>query len=258
MRQFLGPFLAIVLIVSTLVGMIAWMSAINPREPALGWGLRIATAILFPASLIALVALALRKESVPDFLSKLRQPRMGRGGVIFAFDCIVRDGWASIEIHYQNRFSNPANVFVTLAPSRSFTMTRNRIEPVAVQFVCGPAAYGIIHLPVGLRREYQGQVQSFDVAEQTEYPQGTGAILRNVVGPKISSLNFSELKMATVALARLALGEQLVTPKFQSRVKLWLPKRVSEPSKVTPPITQEELWTLSQSDDTTPDEKRKP
>jgi len=243
MKRLLFPLLTMLVLASAPIGMIGWMSEINPREPAVSWTIRIATAILFPTSLIGLVALAMKPETVPDFLGQLKQPRMGRGDIVFVFDCIARDGWACLEIYYQNRYSKAANVAVAVQPSQNFTMSRNKIDPVLVQFACGPAAYGIVHVPIAIQREYQGKSQQFDVAEQTDFPDGTGPILRNVVGPEMSKLNMNDFLRSVVALVKMAVTGHLASVKFQSRVQLNLPMRVAE-SGQPPPISQDEIWTL--------------
>ena len=129
LKPFASLTLAGLLIASTLFGLVAWISPINPQEAAFNWGLRIGSLIVFPASLIGLIYLLSRPESVPDFLAKLSKPRIGRGGVLFVFDCAARDGWAWIDVYYQNRYTNPANVTVALQPSQNFVMKRNDIEP---------------------------------------------------------------------------------------------------------------------------------
>jgi hypothetical protein len=246
MTQLLRPVLGILVIVSSIFGMVSWMSAINPREATFDWTVRIATAIVFPASLFGLIVLLMQPESVPDFLGRVKARRIGRGGIVFAFECIARDEWASVEIHYQNRFPKPANVAVAVQPSQGFTMQRNKIDPILVQFACGPAAYGIVHVPIALAREYQGRARLFDVAESTEYPEDMGTALRNVVGPEMSKIDVPALKTAVVALKRLAATGYLVGLKMQSRVKVALPVEVSDSSENLPPISHEEVWTLPQ------------
>ncbi len=247
MKQFIGLSLTLILVLSTLGGGVSWLSPINAAEPTFSWTVRIATAILFPVSLVGLIVMAAQPESVPDFLEALGKRRMGRGGVLFVFDCVARDRLAWLEIHYQNRFDKPAYVAVAVQPSQNFTMARNEIDPVLVQFSCGPAAYGIIRVPIALRREYQGHQQLFDVAAQDEYPQGTGNCLRNTVGPEISKLNVLGLKTA-VALARFAATGHLVGLTIQSRVKLLLPLDVAEAADQLPAIQQDEQWVLPENE----------
>jgi len=247
MKPYVGLLLTLIILLSTLFGLVSWMSAINPAEAALGWTMRIASAILFLASLGGLIVLAKAPESVPDFLDALGKPRMGRGGVLFVFGCAARDGMAWLDVHYQNRFDKPANVAVAVQPSQNFTMSRNEIDPVLIQFSCGAAAYGVIRVPIALKREYQGHKQLFDVAAQNEYPHGTGNCLRNTVGPEMSKLNVSTLRTA-VALARFSVTGHLVGLKFQTRVKLLLPSDVAETTDQLPPIQQDEQWVLPADD----------
>jgi hypothetical protein len=245
MRLLATSVLTVLLLVSFLWGLIAWLSPINPHEATFGWGVRIATAAIFPASLVALIAILARPETVPDFLDKLKQPRIGRGGVLFVFDCQARDSWAWIDIHYQNRYTQPAEVTVGIEPSQNFLMTRNEIEPVLVQFECGAAAYGVIQVPIALKQEYQGKSQLFDVAAQIEYPSGMGECLRFVVGPEMSALGFSVLESASIRLARMALSGRPRGVKWQSRAKVNLPQGVADTKEGVPDIVQNERWTLA-------------
>jgi len=247
MRTFASISLSVLLVASALLGLIVWLSPINPGEAAFGWSIRIAAAVIFPASLIGLVVLASRPEKVPDFLAELPKPRMGRGGVLFVIDCAARDGWAWIDIHYQNRFANPAVVTVGFIPSQNFLMKRNEIDSVAVHSVCGPAAFGVVRVPIAIKQEYQGNSQSFDVASQADYPNGHGECLRNVVGPEISALGFSAFNSNAVTLAKIALTGHLKSIRWQSRVKLLLPQGVAEATSPEPKLVHEERWTLADS-----------
>jgi hypothetical protein len=245
MKAFASIALAGLLIASALFGLIAWLSEVNPREPALSWTIRVASVIAFPASLAGLIYLHSRPESVPDFLAKLNNLRFGRGGVLFVFECSAKNGWAWIDVHYQNRFAKPANVTVAILPSQNFVMKRNDIEPALFTFPCGPAAYGIIHVPIALKREYQGKPQQFDVSASYDYPDGTGECLRNVVGLEMSKVDFSFSKSTAVSLARMAISGRLAGVKSQSRVKVTLPQGVAESASEVPDLVQEELWTLA-------------
>ena len=246
LNSFTSIALAALLIISILVGLVAWMSPINPQEAMFNWGLRLGSLVAFPASLIGLIYLHSRPESVPDFLAKLDKPRIGRGSVLFVFDCAARNGWAWINVHYQNRFSNPANVTVALLPSQNFMMKRHDIEPVLFTFVCGAAAYGVIRIPVALKQEYQGNSQQFDVFATYDYPNGPGECLRNVVGVgEISKVSFSYTQSAAFSLAKMAITGGIGGVKAQSRVKVELPRNVADAANMAPDLIQEELWTLA-------------
>jgi hypothetical protein len=247
MKTFASITFTALLLVSAILGLIGWLSPIKPQEATFNWVVRIASAVVFPVSLVGLIYLASRPESVPDFLSQLRGPRIGRGGVLFVFECAARDGWTWIDIHYQNRFTNPANVTVAFTPSQNFLTKRNDIDPIAVTFTCGSAAYGTIHVPITIKHEYQGKPQQFDVASEVEYPNGHGECLRNVVGGEMSKVGFSLIDSAAVTLAKVVLTGRLLNVRWQSRVKVMLPRGVAESTDQMPDLFQEEHWTLADS-----------
>jgi hypothetical protein len=248
MKDWLRFAFTILLPVSAIGGIIVWVSSINPYSPTFSWTLRIASLVVFPGSLAGLFYLASLPESVPDFLSRLREPRIGRDGVLFVFECAARDGWTWIDIHYQNRYTNSAQVSVAFTPSQNFLMKRNDIDPIAVTFPCGPAAYGIIHVPIAMKQEYQGQSQKFDVASKEEYANGKGDCLRDIVGDEISKLDRSYFNSAGVKLASAVLTGGLPNIRWQSRVKVMLPQGVSESTNRMPSLIQDEQWTLADRD----------
>lgn len=245
MRGVTSILLAGLLVVSTLFGLVAWLSPINPRESTFNWTVRIASAVIFPASLAALIYLHSRPEKVPDFLSKRKNLRIGRGGVVFVFDAAARDGWAWIEVYYQNRFANRGNVTIALTPSQNLFMKRNDIEPALFTFPCGPAAFGVVRVPMAIKREYQGKSQQFDVGADLDYPNGLGECLRNSVGAEISTLDFSIAKSMVGSLAKVAISGRPMGVRFQSRVTVTLPTGVAASASDTPDLVQEEFWTLA-------------
>ena len=172
----------IVCIASVFFGLIAWLIPAVGPEATFSWSIRIASVVLGPLSLLILVVWALKPDPVPDFLAEISGPYFGRGGVLFAFEVVVRQGACWMTIHYQNRFANRAIVVAVVQPSQSFLGSRNDIPSVSVEFPCGPAGYGTVSVPLGIPRQYQGKRQSFDVGASARYPNGMGELLRNCVG----------------------------------------------------------------------------
>lgn len=51
MKQLGSLALVVLVLISALLGMISWPSAINPREPAFGRSVRVASAVIFSLSI---------------------------------------------------------------------------------------------------------------------------------------------------------------------------------------------------------------
>jgi len=249
-----GPFLyksifcllcVVVCVLSTLFGLIAWMTPATGPEATFRWSVRIGTAVLGPLSLLVLFLFALKPDPVPDLFAKISGPHFGRDGVLFAFKIAPRDGICWLTIHYQNRFANRANMVVLVQPSQNFLLSRNDIPSVIVEIPCGPAAYGVVSVAMGIHRQYQGKKQLFDVGANIQYPDGTGELLRNRVGAPISLADipgFGSLVLTGVQIA--ATGTPPLTLKSPSRVPFHLPIGVQESDDGLPELEHEQPWVL--------------
>jgi hypothetical protein len=232
----------LVLLASVIWGLIAWMTPAAGTEAAFRWSVRIGACILGPVSLFVLVANAVKADRLPDFLWEIPGRRFGRGGVIFAFEVASRDGLCWMRLHYQNRFDGRAEVAVLLMPSQGFLLEKSQIEPIAVQFSCGPAAYGIVSIPMAIGREYQGKQQSFDVGASVEYPEGTGELVRNGVGAPVSRFTVPSVRSMTKTVARVAIVGRPPFLGIPSRVTFRLPTGVREAGEL-PGMDLQEKWT---------------
>ena len=234
-----------VLFVSVIFGLAAWLIPIHDQEAVFGWTVRIGACVLGPLSLVGLIWLLAKSDQLPDLLWKVPGRHFGRDGVVFAFDVVVRDGIGYLRIHYQNAYEKDADVAVLVRPSQDFLMHRNDIEPIEVDFVCGPAAYGMIDVPWAIPAAYQGTKQSFDVGASIAYLNGTGKLLRNRVGEPLSSTSIPGAGSLLARLLRVALTGRLPcslgTP---TRVQFCLPTALREFGENTPDIEQREEWVL--------------
>jgi hypothetical protein len=189
-------------------------------------------------SLVVAVALAMKADRLHDFLWKVPGRHFGRGGVIFAFQMVSKDGICWAQIHYQNRFEKDAQLSVLMRPSRGFLLSRSEIEPIAVSFPCGPAAYGVVSVPLAIARRYQGTQQCFDVGSSIAYPDGTGELLRNRVGGEpISSVDIPGAGSLMKTIVKVALsGSPPFSLDIPSRARFRLPTGVRENAEDLPAV----------------------
>jgi len=223
----------------------AWMTPVVGPEATFRWSIRIGAVVLGPLSLLILFILALKPDPVPDFLANVSLAQFGRGGALFAFELVVKERVCWLAIHYQNRFAKRAVVTVAVQPSQNFLMSRNEMPSLTVETPCGPAAYGIVSVPMPILQQYQGKKQSFDVGASIQYPDGTGELLRNRVGRPISSADIPGFGSLISTVARVAVsGTPPLAVKSPTRVQLSLPTDVKEFADQLPDMEHEEKWVL--------------
>lgn len=246
------------LIASVLYGAISWLSPVG-ADAAFAWSVRFGTLIVGGLSLSTLLYFAAKPDPVPDFIWRLRETPFGRGGVVFVFRLVEKEGACWLAIHYQNRFAMRAVAKVVVQPSQNFNMTRNEISAVFADIACGPAAYGIVEVPLGIPRQYQGKKQLFDVGASIDYPDGQGALLRRSVGAPISSVETPGLGNLLSSAVKVALsGSPPSSLGIPTRVKLQLPTGIRDTVEGLPEFEHREEWTLPDVSDAVQPSAAKP
>jgi hypothetical protein len=236
----------VTLIASVMWGLIAWISPAAGPEATFRWSVRIGACVLGPLSLILLVVLAVKADRLPDFLWRVPGRHFGRGGVVFAFQVAPKDGVCWVKVHYQNRFEKGAQLSVLIRPSKGFISGPSEIEPIAVSFPCGPAAYGVVSVPLAIDHRYQGTQQCFDVGASIAYPKGTGELLRNRVGERMSSVEMPGPGSLVMTVVRVALsGHPPLSLGIPTRIRFRLPTCVRETAEGLPEIEHREEWVFS-------------
>ncbi len=105
------------------------------------------------------------------------KPYFDRQGFCFDIRGAVEDGYAVLEIHFQNRFSGPCQAKVMLRPSVRY-LFRPQWRPPPVFINCEGGAFGVAHVCVDVPKKFQGKNFSFEIFGATNYPQGRGEQLR--------------------------------------------------------------------------------
>ncbi|MEL7473452.1 MAG: hypothetical protein AAGK04_09060 [Planctomycetota bacterium] len=98
-------------------------------------------------------------------------------------------GQAEIALHYQNRFSGAAEAIVHLRPEHGAYSSHEGGVEVHMTFRAGSGAYGVIHQPIGIKAEHQGEPIRVEVAAAVRWPLGQGPRLRSHEGAAIGTFN---------------------------------------------------------------------
>ncbi len=232
-------------LVSLAGGMIAWTTPVDGPAAGFHWGLRVASLLLGVWGLLLVVIRAWRSDAAPDLLRRVAGRHFGRGGVLWAFDLDRREDVCRLLIYYQNRYRRPARATVVVQPSADLPLARAAIDPVVVQIPCGPAAYGVVRVPLAVQEEYQGTKLVFEVAASVDYPHGTGRLLRHRVGDELSPANIpGKLESVSQAQRVPVTGGLPLSQVRPSRVRLAVPRQVTGDHTRLPPLEHDELWHL--------------
>ena len=236
---------AAVCVACVVAGAMAWTVPANGPAAGFRWSMRIGAIVVGSLSLLILLGVALRRELVPDFISKIPGRRFGNDGVVFTFQMVQRDGIGWLAIHYQNEYEKAAQAKVVVRPAQNFLLTRNNIDLVTADIPCGPAAYGVVEIPLAIQSTYQGKNQLFDVGASVSYPNDQGMRLRSNFANDMSSADLPGAADAVVSAVRVGLtGNPSSALTVPSRVKLRLPVGVQKSAQGLPEVQHHEEWTL--------------
>jgi hypothetical protein len=89
---------------------------------------------------------------------------------------------AEISLYYQNRFDNPCEAVIHLRPRACSMYSHQGARDVHFAFTVQPGAYGVIHQPVAVPHECQGESVQVELAAAVRWPRGHGDCLRSRQG----------------------------------------------------------------------------
>ncbi|MCA9279075.1 MAG: hypothetical protein H6815_13950 [Phycisphaeraceae bacterium] len=234
------------LVIAILSLPVVALSLATNQPTALTWSVRIASILVCSVSILLLSYLMLRRDKVPDYLRRIDRAYYNCRGLCFAVASHNASGIGCIDIYYQNMHENPCFGQIALRLTPSLIGGRWIPEPIHAMFVCDPAAYGLVRVPIAIPEKKQGRVQYFDVGAEVEYPNGRGALLRFRNGRLMrTNTNFSNpTKQSLGFLGLFVLSPLLALMARSDRVKVTLPESVT--STLPDHVQQESLtiWKL--------------
>jgi hypothetical protein len=123
------------------------------------------------------------EDKLPDYLkAKIGPIYYEADGLSFKPTIRVNGDQAELCIFYQNRYENPVEAIVHLRPKGECFLIRNEVMDINFAFRVGGGDFGMIHQPIAVPRNLQGEVISMYVAAATYYPRSHGACWRRKPG----------------------------------------------------------------------------
>src|SRR5262249_32151751 len=138
---------------------------------------------------------------------------------------------------------------IALRPARGFFLGRGKMEPIAIEIKCEPAAFGTAKVAIPIPSELQGKRQSFDVGASVHYPNGKGRTPRFRDGIVLRANSDFGNAFATALTVAGALTGSIVwaTP---AKVTLDLPGGVSQDVANGSKPETKTLWKLGDEQQT--------
>jgi hypothetical protein len=227
-------FILTLLFIAALVwGVYAWIVlAVFPGlgEPAGGTLLHriasISLAFLFGATLVYIYRY---EDKLEDNLGKRTMGQYYEfDGLCFAPLVRVTENGndlnqAEISLYYQNRFEGPCEAVIHLRPPPDSIYSHKGARDVHFAFSVQPGAYGVIHQPIAVPHELQGEAIQIEMAAAVRWPRGHGDRLRSCQGRSCGTF---EVDWALAfRQSRHELGGEIEL-KHPTRVQLTMPENV--------------------------------
>jgi hypothetical protein len=247
MSDSLKSICTFLIIVALFAAFFGW---VDDRPNQLTWGLRIGGPALFAGAILVFLAAHYVPDDARDFLlEQFGNIGLDRNGFTFVIVPQTARGMLFLDMYFQNRFEGPCAADVHLRPFRSESHML-----VEFHVSCGPGAFGIMHLPVAVPRELQGQQQEFEVGANVSYPQGRGRMLRArrcatlTIGADFKNVVGELARIGSIVTLDFVLHPAILRkPDSTLTMTLSLPRGVATmlPKRVHPEL--ELLWSLDQS-----------
>lgn len=138
--------------------------------------------------LAALIYFLKVQDKLPDRLSRLTAGHyLEQDGLCFMPLVRVRqDGRghniAEISLYYQNRFGGECEAVIHMRPKDRAFFSHRGAADVHFAFRCDGGGFGVVHQPVAVRTECQGEAVEVLVAAAVRYPKTHGSVLRSRKG----------------------------------------------------------------------------
>ena len=130
------------------------------------------------------------EDNLPDQLSELIGSQYFEADGVCLFPVIRSSNVGpELSIYYQNRFENPASVVVHLRPTaESFVVIPGAVD-VHIAFMVGGGDVGIIHQPITVPSNIQGEIVEVEMVAESHYPRSHGACWRRHEGRDCGSMD---------------------------------------------------------------------
>ena len=213
---------------------IVWFIPDMPSTPIV-WALRIGLPIVSVLAGVRLYRAKTRKDVAPDFLREFIGVPFERDGLCFSIFSGANKGLAYLNFVYQNQYASPCYVRIVVSPPRTRLGLGKPLFPgVVLELYCEGGVFGVARAPIGVPAQYQGNYFTFEVTAVTDYPDGSGALLRFRNGKRVGRAEKSPLAPVAVTAGLLAVG--VIHHQKPASVTLALPSNVAEVAPQQEPI----------------------
>ncbi|MEE9211448.1 MAG: hypothetical protein V3U29_02220 [Phycisphaeraceae bacterium] len=183
--------LTVVGIVAFIWAFVAWFVVAPPLGDVsvLVWCQRVIATLLLVGAGGWLFCCFKIEDKLPDHLKQV----VGKyyyeaGGVSFMPIIRSKKGQAELSVYYQNRYENRANVIIHLRPPEQSFVIRPGMRDVHLAFTVGGGGFGVIHQPIAVPAQIQGEVVEVQLAAASHYPRSRGPRLRRHEGMRCGTL----------------------------------------------------------------------
>lgn len=135
------------------------------------------------------------EDKLPDDLARVTAGNyLEREGLCFMPVVRVREDkaghlLAEISLYYQNRYSGECEVVIHMRPANHGFASHRGAPDVHFAFRCPGGGFGVVHQPVGVPPEHQGEVVEVLIGAAVRYPKTHGTELRSHRGQRCGTFN---------------------------------------------------------------------
>ena len=171
------------------------------------------------------------EDKLPDILEGIIGSHYFEADGVCVFPVIRSNEYGpELSIYYQNRFENPASVIVHLQPTQESFVVLPGTRDVHIAFIVGGGDVGIIHQPITVPKQLQGDIVELKMVAVSYYSRSHGARLRSNEGHPCGSMNVDWAGNAMRVGPREVDGS--VELKQPVTLHLAMPKKCSENTNI--------------------------
>jgi len=154
-----------------------------------------------------------KREREMDFLRGLSTTYFENNGVCFNFLLDVDNGIATLNLYYQNRWSQPF--------CGSATLFHKSIKPMTVKVQGDGGTFGVVRKPFAIPDSVQGFSRSCTISAGFDFPDGKGEQIRSVGGSLLGEQSGGIVKTSLLRILNLTTIPEAVVANYT------LPKNVA-------------------------------
>jgi hypothetical protein len=188
MGESVKAMLSLLVVIGVFGTWYAWSNDARKSFPEHIQLIRFGLPALGAASLFILLWAVLRRDKIPDQLSKISRSHLECDGLSFLVMPEVQGGICLLRIYYQNRYEGFCRTRLVIRPAiKDFVgvMRPRDLKQVEVTIECPGAGFDSIAVPYAVPADRQGKNVRFNVGGVTKYPNGRGKLLRFREGARV-------------------------------------------------------------------------